>query len=165
MKGEKNLFTSKIFCIDASALLDLMPHWKKDTYRRDVFPTIWKKMEDLIESGELISPIEVYKEIEDREDEIYAWCKQNKRMFRDVDNCQLQKIKLIEVQYDHKYWNQEHLKKPWADPLVIALSICEKAIIVTDEKKTPNRIPFIAEKFSIRCLGLVDFFKEIGVLY
>ncbi len=56
----------------------------------------------------------------------------------------------------------------WADPWLIALSICEKTntattIIVTDEKNAENHIPYIANYFNIQCLNLIDFFKNIGI--
>jgi hypothetical protein len=54
---------------------------------------------------------------------------------------------------------------PWADPWIIALAICECGIIVTDESNKPNRIPAIAETLNMNSLGLLDFFKAIGVKY
>ncbi len=54
---------------------------------------------------------------------------------------------------------------PWADPWLIALSICEDAIIVTDEKNSSNRIPYIATAFQKQCMNLLDFFKAIGIKY
>ena len=61
----------------------------------------------MIRNGELIAPLEVYKEIEIGQDEIYEWCKNNKKMFNDVDECQGQKLKDIKKQYDKKYWENE----------------------------------------------------------
>jgi hypothetical protein len=120
----------------------------------------------MIKNGELLSHLEVYKEIEVVKDVIYNWCKNNKKMFRDVDECQIQKLQDVKRQYDSNYWENEINKtSPWADPWLIALSICEKAIIVADEKKAPNRIPFISAVFGVKCLELLDFFKEIGIKY
>jgi hypothetical protein len=48
---------------------------------------------------------------------------------------------------------------------VIALGICEEAIIVADEKNTQNRIPAISATCGLKCLELIDFFKEIGIKY
>lgn len=159
------LFPKKVYCIDTSSLINLIPPWKKDVYRRDVFPTLWEKLENMIILDELISPIEVYEEIKVGRDEIYEWCKKNKKMFKDIDDCQRQRFQNVREQYDANYWETGSSKPQWADPWVIALSICEETVIVADEKNTSNRIPFIAEKFRIECLGLIDFFKEIGVKY
>jgi hypothetical protein len=165
MPRELELFPRTVYCIDTSSIINLMPPWKKDVYRRDVFPRIWETLEHMIKNEELISPLEVYKEIKIGQDEIYEWCKNNKKMFRDIDDCQLQKFQDIKKQYDKNYWENEINKPRWADPWVIALSICERAIIVADEKNVPNRIPSISFAFGIKCLTLLDFFKEIGIKY
>ncbi len=159
MFRQKELFSRIIYCIDTSSLINLKP------YRRDVFPTVWGKLESMIKNEELISPLEVYEEIKVGQDEIYEWCKNNKKMFRDIDDCQRQKFQDVEKQYDNNYWGNEINKQRWADPWVIVLSICEEAIIVADEKKTPNRIPFISNALKIKCLDLLDFFKGIGIKY
>ncbi|MBI4823852.1 MAG: DUF4411 family protein [Nitrospirae bacterium] len=164
MPREQELFPKTIFCIDASALINLMPRGR-DIYRRDVFPTIWNKLEDMIRNGELIASLEVYKEIKAVSDKIYDWCKSNKVMFKDIDECQRQKLQEVEKQYDKNYWKNENNKEVWADPWVMALSLCEDAIIVTDEKNTQNRIPAITSMLGLKCLGLLDFFKKIGIKY
>lgn len=87
-------------------------------------------------------------------------------MFKDMDECQIRKIQEVKNRYDKTYWENEINKTtPWADPWIIALGICEEAIIVTDEKNTQNRIPAIASLLKIKCLELLDFFKEIGIKY
>lgn len=162
MPRQPELFPKIVYCIDTSSLINLKP------YRSDVFPTIWNKLENMIRNGELISHLQVYKEIEVGRDEIYNWCKNknNNKMFRDVDECQIQKFQDIKRQYDSNYWENEINKTgPWADPWVIALSICEEAFIVADEKSVPNRIPVISAVFGVKCLELLDFFKETGIKY
>jgi len=119
----------------------------------------------MITSGEIISPMEVYKEIKVGQDEIYKWCKKNKKMFKDIDVCQIQKFQDVKKQYDKNYWDTENSKPIWADPWVITLSICEESIIIADEKNKPNKIPFVSAKFKIKVLTLLDFFKEIGIKY
>ncbi len=86
------LFPVSRYCIDASALINLTRY---PGYPRDIFPAIWEKLENLVKRGELISHIEVYNEIEKRKDPIYEWCRQNKRMFKDIDDCQTQELSKI----------------------------------------------------------------------
>ena len=159
MRREPELFPKTVYCIDTSSLINLKP------FRRDVFPTIWSKLESMIKNGELIAPMEVYGEIEIGKDKIYDWCKNNKEMFKDIDECQIQKLQEVKKRYDKNYWENEINKPKWADPWVIALSICEEGIIVADEKNTQNRIPAISFMFGLKCLELIDFFKEIGIKY
>lgn len=163
MKKQIRLFPLQLYCIDASALINLTRY---PGYPMDIFPSIWVKLEDMVKREELISHVEVQKEIEARKDPIYQWCKQNKKMFKDIDDCQIQKFNQIEGKYDRTYWNKEISKDtPWADPWLIALSICEDAIIVTDEKNTSNHIPYIANAFQKQCINLLNFFKKIGIKY
>ena len=65
---QHELFPKRVYCIDTSSLINLKP------YRRDVFPTIWDKLENMIKNGELLSHLEVYKEIEAVKDVIHNWC-------------------------------------------------------------------------------------------
>ena len=163
MGKQQRLFQVPIYCIDASALINITRY---PGYPKEVFPTIWEKLEAMVEKGELISHIEVYEEVKKRKDPIYEWCKQKKCMFKDIDDCQIIEFEKIRTQYDPDYWNNEISKGgPWADPWLIALSICEDAILVTDEKYTRNRIPYIANHFKRQCLNLINFFKKIGIKY
>ncbi len=159
MPREPELFPKSVYCIDTSSLINLKP------FRKDVFPTIWNKLESMARNGELIAPLEVYGEIEIGKDNIHDWCRHNKEMFRDIDECQIQKLQEVKTKYDKYYWENEINKPRWADPWVIALGICEEAIIVADEKHTKNRIPVISSLFGLKCLELIDFLKEIGIKY
>ena len=151
---------SPVYCIDASALINLK------RYRNDIFPTIWKIIEGMAENGLLISHVEVYREISAGKDEIFKWCKKNKKIFKDIDDCQKKEFRKVGSKYDKHYWNVETNKPgPWADPWIIALAICECGIIVTDESNKPNKIPAIAETLNMNSFGLLDFFKAIGVKY
>ncbi len=129
MPRELELFPKTVYCIDSSSLIIRKP------FRRDVFLTIWSKLESMIKNEELIAPLEVYGEIEAGKDHIYDWCKSNKEMFKDVNERQILKLQEVKKQYDKNYWENEINKPKWADPWVIALGICEEAIIVADEKK------------------------------
>ena len=164
MGKQLTLFQTSVYCIDSSALINLTRY---PGYPRDIFPAIWEKLEDMVKRGELISHIEVYKEIEKREDAIYQWCNiYSRKMFKDVDDCQIEEFVKIKQRYNPEYWDNEiNAGKPWADPWLIALSICEDAIIVTDEKNTPNHIPYIADHFNTQWMNLINFFKRIGIKY
>jgi len=49
----------EIYCIDASSIIEA---WL-ETYRPRSFPSFWNRLDELIDSGELISPEEVRQEI------------------------------------------------------------------------------------------------------
>ena len=159
MSSDK-LFPIQIYCIDSSILINLK------NYPRDIFPTIWTKIENMADSGELISHKEAYKEIEKGRDFISQWCQKNKHIFRDIDDHQRKEFKKIEVRYDKDYFQRMINKDgPWADPWLIALSICENAILIAGERNRSNKMSAIATIFGVKCLGLFDFFRDIGVKY
>jgi len=152
----------QVYCLDASALIDLKRWYPKEM---KTFLPIWTKIEKMVSEGRIIAPLEVQKEIAFGNDEIVKWSKQNRFVFRDLDTCQIEKIKEIQAKYPSGFWEKEINKDGhWGDPWVIALSICEEAVIVTNENKDKaNRIPSVAREFEIRSLQLLEFFKEIGI--
>jgi len=161
------LFKTKTYCIDASSIINLFRHHglPYPPYPKDVFEGLWEKLDKIIKNGALISHITVLKEVEKRDDEAKKWCHRYKKIFKDIDNCQIEKIPQIKTKYSKSHWQAETNRKgqEWADPWVIALAICEEAIIISDEKNTPSRIPYIANHFEITTLNLMDFFKDIGL--
>jgi len=54
------------YCIDTSAIIDL---WRRK-YAPDVFPSLWKNLENLISQGFLIAPRKVFEELEKQDDEL-----------------------------------------------------------------------------------------------
>lgn len=158
----------KIYCFDTSSLINFtkprgLPY---APYPKKIFPTIWKKLEDMIRSGTLISHERVYKEIEEKDDELLNWCNKHKTMFHDIDECQINTIRKVEKCYNKDYWEKElQRNQEWADPWIIALSFCENAIIVSDERNSQNHIPFIAAQMKVQCINLIEFFYEIGIKY
>lgn len=158
MQKQLKLFASKTYCIDSDSLIELK------RYPKDVFPSIWDKVEQMSKGGELISHLEVYKEITNGSDELVVWCKRHKKVFKDVDECQLRELKNVKTHYDENYWTTEINKtSPWADPWLIALGICEEATVVTEESNKPNKIPFVADLLKVKSLNLLNFFREIGI--
>lgn len=158
MQKQLKLFTSKTYCIDSDSLIELK------RYPKDVFPSIWDKVEQMSKGGELISHLEVYKEITIGSDELVVWCKRHKKVFKDVDECQLKELKNVKTHYGENYWTTEINKTgPWADPWIIALGICEEATVITEESNKPNKIPFVADLLKVKSLNLLNFFREIGI--
>ena len=82
-----------------------------------------------------------------------------------MDDCQNGKMPLIKSKFNLNYWNNNmNRPAPWADPYLIAMAICEKGIIITQEHKTKaNRIPPIAKEFGIESLNLLEFFQELKI--
>lgn len=65
------------YCLDTSVLIE---SWVRN-YRYSSFPSFWKKMEDSISKGIIIAPDIVLNELKRKEDELYEWAKNQKKLF------------------------------------------------------------------------------------
>ena len=169
MNKKRQIQLFQLYCLDSSAIINLFRHsgLPYPPYPKDVFKGLWNKIENLISLGQIISHIIVLKEIEKRDDEIKKWCHKHKKMFKDIDDCQVEKINEIKLKYSKSHWDAETNRKgqEWADPWVIALATCKGAKIVSDEiKDKPDRIPYIANHFGITTLNLIEFLRDIKLV-
>ncbi|MBU2589808.1 MAG: DUF4411 family protein [Nanoarchaeota archaeon] len=156
------------YIIDSCSLIEL-----NRKYPMVVFPGIWKNMEKLINDGLLVSPKEVLSEIEKGDDEVKEWAKKQKKLFKELNENQINIVKDILKKYPSLA--KSNSLTPVADPFVIALAvemendpqttlieIIKKRIIVTEESLSGNKIkiPFVSHKYGIECIFLVEMFKK-----
>ena len=156
---KRTLFTGKVYTIDMSSIKELL-----DRYPKNLFPTIWQYIDSLIHNVQLVSHIEVHREIKgttDPKDKLLIWSNKNKNIFQNIDDCQLSKIPEIQSKYNKEEWkNKMNRPGPWADPYLIAMAMCEGATIITQENKTKsNRIPPIGNQLGVNSFNLLDFFN------
>ena len=63
-----------VYSIDSSALIHA---WRR-VYRPKNFGFVWNGFDSLIEESRLRCSIEVYNELEKKDDELFKWCKDRK---------------------------------------------------------------------------------------
>jgi len=154
------------YVIDTNSLIDLY----RRHYSRDRFPTLWEKFEALISQGLVISSLQVFKEIEQKDDELLKWTKANKGMFKDLDTTQEKYMRRIMSEpipgFNLGLVNIRKLKSA-ADPFVIALAKSKGWTVITSEKPvTPNptarpSIPNVCKYYDLKCIPLhPNFFEE-----
>ena len=155
------------YIIDSCSLIDLNRH-----NPIDVFPSLWKKIEDLINSDLMISHVEVFNEITQQDDVLTEWLKKCKKMFRNFSSKQADLVSQILK----KYPSLIKLDKRYdADPWLIALAkeiqespqqtlFSVKRLIVTEESLRGNKIkiPFVCKDFGIECINRVEMFRQEG---
>jgi len=148
------------YCLDTCALIDLNNDYPDSV---PIFSPIWRKLEQLIIDDRLISHLEVLEEISNHEDATLSWCKTNRRIFRDLEDHEMTWYKKVESTYEEAEWNlQNSGDHSWADPWVIALTACEDATLVTNEKgRRRNSIPNICKLLRLKCVNVVNFIAEI----
>ena len=72
-----------IYSVDSSALIHA---WRR-IYRPKNFGFVWDGFDTLIGEGRFKASIEVFNELEKKDDELFAWCKDRKEeMFVEIDD-------------------------------------------------------------------------------
>ena len=61
------------YCFDTSAFIDL-----RNSYPNDVFSTLWDNIASLISSGHLISPYQGLRELEQKDDGLLGWAREQR---------------------------------------------------------------------------------------
>lgn len=150
-----------IYCIDSSVIVDL---WKeRGQYPKDVFISLWENIEDYIQSSRMFSSVDVYEELRnDAEKNFKKWLLKNKKMFLDVDECQVKKLREILDKYPMLAQGYENR----ADPVLVSLSVCRNFTILTNERKsaipsvnTP-KIPNLCKEFGVDCVDIIGFCRK-----
>jgi len=164
-----------IYIIDTSSLIEM-----KERYPKKNFPTLWNKVEKLIQDERLITHIEVKKEIEKGDDELKEWIKKKniKKMFIKPDKNQIEKVQEILKKYPFLA-KADKPEEPNADPWLIALAIVKKEkeirlvigkrnnyIIVTEESSRKiHRIPRVCKEIGIECIKFIELVKREGWVF
>jgi hypothetical protein len=158
------------YCVDTSTWIEL-----KRFYPAKSFPTLWNKIEQLIKSGRLISPQEVYNELSKKDDEVFKWVKQHRQLFINLND--EEQIALVsEIQKDFPNLVDPLKETPEADPFVIALSILdtknhrmfgEECIVVSQEKlkskgSTKPKIPDVCKYYNVKHFSILDLIENEG---
>lgn len=152
------------YCIDTSALIDGWVRW----YPKDVFPSLWEKIEALVTEGEIVAPDEVLHELERKEDSLAAWAAERKDMFYVLDE-DLQKGG-VRVLSEFPNLIDANSSVTAADPWVIALASKLKATVVSGEKPTGKpqsnpHIPDVCKHYRIKCIGMLELIREQGWVF
>ncbi|MFZ5979923.1 MAG: PIN domain-containing protein [Candidatus Zixiibacteriota bacterium] len=144
---------------DTNTLSSIFMH-----YYFDNFPSFWKKFNQLVKAGKILSVSEVRRELKEVNRWVYLeqWAVNFPDFFEKPTNEEL--IFITEI-YSVKHFQQNvELKKrlggkPVADPFVIAKAKIKNAIVVTEEEEKPNsvKIPNICNHFQIKCVNLEKF--------
>ena len=152
-----------LYCVDTSGWLD---GWER-YYPPDVFPSLWTKVEGLIESGEIITSEEVYIELERKADDIHAWVMKRKQMLVPLTENIQERAGVLLAEFPRLVDTTANRGR--ADPFVIATAQELGAVVVTGERQTGKldrpRIPDVCLEKSIRCIKFLDLIREKGITF
>lgn len=151
-----------IYCIDASALIDLRP------FRRTVFVTLWANLDGLVAEDRLISPDEVLHELERGDDELLQWAREQRSISKPIDEqvwvLARDVVKGFPNLVDHTKLTAD------ADAFVVALalarpvSLLSNCVVVAHERtrKGKTRIGDVCAHYGLDYLSIQDMFDREG---
>lgn len=155
------------YCMDTSSWIDA-----KEWYSLFNFPSLWNKLDSLVNKHRIISPHEVYEELKRKDDEVFKWVNQHKQIFKVLDDEQVAVAREIMTKYPKLIDAQKEY--PDADPFVIALAIVEnknlllkgdKCLLVTSEKPgslLKPKIPDVCKAHNIEYLDIKTLVRREG---
>jgi hypothetical protein len=133
------------------------------------FPTFWRKFDNLVSDGRIISVREVFKELDcvAARSNLLKWAHENKELF--IPPCP-EETRFVRELFTNPHFQQlisakQRLKSsPVADPFVIASAFVRKACVVTEEKLKENaaKIPNICAHYKIACMSIETFMENEG---
>jgi len=146
-----------IYSADSSALI----HGWRRIYRPKNFGFVWGQLAALIEGGRFRASIEVYRDLEKKDDELFKWCKERKdKLVVDIDDNVQAHVTQIMKTY-HRLVDTVK-GRSGSDPFVIALaaSTDPSMVVVTEESVGKVRIPDVCNAEKIRYCGLADLIER-----
>ena len=159
--------TSNRYIIDSCSLMELNRH-----NPIDVFPSVWKKIEDLVNKELLVAPKEVLNEINEGDDKLAKWAKKQSKLFREPTKEQINIVKKILAEFPSLIKeNSKYDADPWVIALAVELTTSSqktlapiKRIVVTEEKLRGNKIkiPYVCQKYEIESIDVIDMFRIEG---
>lgn len=151
-----------MYSFDTSAFLDVSSRW----YPRDVFPTVWQRLDELIQAGKLVAVDEVLRELERGDDDIFKWAKERNQAFHALDHDIQSAVQ--EVLSEFPKLVDSRTGKSFGDPFVVAHAKCRSLTVVTGEMggtAMRPKIPNVCTHFGIRCISIVEMFRELGLKF
>ena len=150
------------FSLDTSSLVN---SWNRH-YQIDMIPSIWDHVEGALKDQTAIATIQVYEEIEKKDDALFEWCKERKDFFTPIDDVHIEHLKNLMDNFPAIASSGSG--RNFADPWVISLAQCydPPRIVVTEEgtSQKPNnpKIPFICGKVGLTSCTFYQFLKTTG---
>ncbi len=148
------------YVLDSSCLIKL--HREQP---RDLFPTLWQRLSELLASGEAVVPREADREMQVKDDELRRWLRD--RHASVVETTEEELVIVAEISARHPGWVRG--QKNAADPFVVAAAAVRSAVIVTDERRSgPGagdqnlKIPNVAGELRVECITPTELIRRCG---
>lgn len=147
------------YTFDTSAFLQCWVRF----YPVDIFPGLWTKLESLLDDGTIVCTDEVLRELNKKEDDLYAWLKKKPGVFLDLSG-PIQDAAAA-VLNDYPFVAKQFARRTHADPFVIGVAQVHGLTLVTQEDRgsaAKPRIPYVCDALGVPCTDVIGFIREVG---
>ena len=148
------------YSIDTSSII----YARRRAYPPDVFPSLWERIDGIARNGDLIATEEVLHELQQQDDEVYAWARQQAQLFIPTNEEIQRAVRVILEQHPNLVDTRRN--RSGADPFVIALAQTENCAVVTQEVPTRNparpKIPDVCSAMGTRSISVLQMIREQG---
>jgi len=138
-------------------------------YFPERFPSLWRRLDELVSEGRLVSVREVRHELDTQATKTFLidWIASNRAIFLVPGGEEAEFVKTIFSipQFQQLVRRKNILTgRPVADPFIIASARVQNGCVVTEENDTVNavRIPSICKHFGIHCTNLEGMMEREG---
>ncbi len=150
-----------VYCCDTSSLIHA---WRR-AYPPKSFKSFWTRLDELIEAGRLVSSIEIYHELEKKDDDLFAWAKERKAAFLEIDDDVQAAMGWIMGKYPRLVDTAKG--KSGADPFVIAQAISATPQLVVLHQEAGGslpspKIPFVCNQEALAHIDLLALIDQEG---
>lgn len=151
------------YVVDASSFIDLFRY-----YDRGVFPSLWQRFQQLVDSRTLVSVIQVKEELrrEKHGDQAskWAWQPSVRDLFTSPTDEEMLFLRSELASSKFRDAVPQHLRstKVKADIYLIARARVSGGVVVTEERYKPQgtKIPTICKDFNIDCVNLLGMMQR-----
>ncbi len=140
-----------IYIIDSSSIFSQKPN---DAHRRNVYPSLWEKIDTYIIEQKIVICSEIKEELSDKD--IVEYITELNCIVLEVDDEIQENVIRIVTEYP-KLITFDNGKSAGSsgDAFLIATAMKYGLAVITEEKKGPqNRIPYICKALGISCMNI-----------
>jgi hypothetical protein len=126
-------------------------------------PTLWKRVDEMIEAERFFATVEVLHELEAKADDAASWAKARGRMFVPLDEAIQLEVRNVLQLFPRLMMQMK--KRNAADPWVIGLAALRDAVVVTGEFGGTDqrpKIPYVCDQLGIKHLTFVAMIQAEG---
>jgi Domain of unknown function (DUF4411) len=150
------------YCWDTSAWVH---SWVR-TSPPDIFVSLWERLDTAIADGDILSPDEVYIELERQEgDTLLAWVRERKDALIAPLTVTIQSH-VGDIGAAFPLFVAGDTDRNFADPWVIALAMANDLTVVTQERRpgSPDSptIPRVCDHFNLPYINTFEFMRREG---